>query len=32
MTFLQENDPVLLGQTKKFVMDFLKILVRHQLP
>ena len=32
MTFLQENDPVLLDQTKNFVMVFLKILVQHQLP
>ena len=32
MTILQENDPVLLDQTKKFVMDFLKNLGQHPLP
>ncbi len=32
MTFLKENDLVLLDQTKKVVMGFLKILVRHRLP
>lgn len=32
MQFLQESDPVLLDQTKMFVMDFLMILVRHWLP
>ena len=32
MTSLQENDPVLLDQTKMFVMDFLKVMGQHRLP
>ena len=32
LTFLQEHDALLRDQTKKFVMDFLKILVQHRLP